>query len=396
MSTQSLFGEGDAVVQKKLKLGTYERIRKETQKDVSDSRKRFITVNPENKNLTGMNVVDLFCGAGGMSLGMHQAGGTLIGGVEVSEIASNTHRQNFPTCRTLNGDITQVQPEELSQGKQINLVVGGPPCQGFSVAGRRDPNDPRNRLFLEFVRFVKCLNPEYFVMENVPGILTMQQGAVKKAIMQSFEEIGFNTSVCVLEAAEYGVPQFRSRAFFIGNRVGGLNFFPAPLKSPESFATIEDAIADLPSWQTIPELNHEWTKHSPNFTQRISRVRPGDSLYATFADAYKRQHLGRPSMTIKENHGGTHIHPILDRVISAREMARLQTFPDEFIFYGSMKKAMWQIGNAVPPLLARMVANAVGYSMNNNNLLQIKNQNHLPQGCGTGSLLREFDQQTLF
>ena len=122
---------------------------------------------------------------------------------------------------------------------------------------------------------------------------------------------------------------------------------------------IEDAIGDLPDWERIPSLNHEWTRHSKEFEKRISKVPPGGSLYETFMDAYKRQYRGVPSMTIKENHGGTHIHPTLDRCISAREMARLQSFPDDFIFEGPMKKAMWQIGNAVAPFMARAIADAL-------------------------------------
>jgi len=240
------------------------------------------------------------------------------------------------------------------------VVLGGPPCQGFSVAGKRDPNDPRNKLFREFVRVVDELKPDYFVMENVPGILTMQKGKVAEAILEAFDEIGYSwVSITVLETAALGVPQLRSRAIFIGNAKGMPNPFPAPILEKDQYIPIEDAISDLPPNTPLPDINHEWTRHSKKFIERISKVKARDSLYPTFLDAYKRQYLGVPSMTIKENHGGTHIHPTLNRCISAREMARLQSFPDDFIFTGSMKKAMWQIGNAVAPLMSEAIGKAI-------------------------------------
>jgi DNA (cytosine-5)-methyltransferase 1 len=276
------------------------------------------------------------------------------------EVAAETHHKNFPDSHIYCGDISDYSPLQFVRRKQVQVVVGGPPCQGFSVAGQRDPNDPRNKLFREFVRVVKELKPDYFVMENVPGILTMQKGKVAEAILEAFEEIGYpDVSIAILETATLGVAQLRSRAIFIGNRHGLSNPFPAPLLDKNNFVSIESVISDLPSDTPIPEINHEWTKHSKKFIERISKVKPGESLYPSFIDAYKRQYMGVPSMTIKENHGGTHIHPFLDRCISAREMARLQSFPDTFIFSGSMKKAMWQIGNAVAPLMSESIAKAL-------------------------------------
>lgn len=300
--------------------------------------------------------IDLFCGCGGITQGLSTAGFKPIASCELSDIASETHMLNFPECEHYSGDISSFNPGEIIGGQRVHVVSGGPPCQGFSVAGRRDPNDPRNLLFRQFVRIVEETQPYYFVMENVPGILTIKNGEVRKAIIECFHEIGYdNVSVCVLESADYGVPQYRSRAIFVGNRHGLPNPFPAPTHSPVEHVPIEAAICDLENQPRDSDWNHEWTKHKPEFEQRISRVPPGGSLYETYRDAYKRQRLGCPSMTIKENHGGTHIHPTLNRCISAREMARLQTFPDDFIFAGSMKKAMWQLGNAVPPRLAEAI-----------------------------------------
>ena len=190
-------------------------------------------------------------------------------------------------------------------------------------------------------------------MENVPGILTIDKGNVKNLMINEFEKLGYKTSVRILEAAEFVVPQFRTRAIFIGNRINLKNPYPKPILEKDEFIPIESAINDLEKLSRDPLINHEWTDHSNDFISRISKVKPGMSLYRNFKDAYKRQYLGVPSMTIKENHGGTHIHPTLNRVISVREMARLQTFPDSFFFEGTMKRGMWQVGNAVPVKLAK-------------------------------------------
>lgn len=349
--------------QKKAKLGRYERIKRELESHDPDPYKTWVEVKAPAAPSVPFNFVDLFCGAGGMTQGLMQAGFHPVASVELSPIASATHRRNFPECRHFCGDITTFDSTEwLAEigSPEIHLVVGGPPCQGFSVAGKRDPNDPRNFLFQEFIRVVAEINPWYVVMENVPGILTMQKGAVRKAICEAFASIGFATaSVAILESATYGIPQIRPRAIFVANRFDAPNPYPKEQLSLDQYQPIESVIADLPAYTPIPEINHEWTRHSPEFTERIAKVPPGGSLYENFLDAFKRQYPGLPSMTIKENHGGTHIHPHLNRVISAREMARLQTFPDSFIFAGTMKKAMWQIGNAVPPRLAECIGHAL-------------------------------------
>jgi len=348
---------------KQAKLGRYERIQRELEADDSDPYKIFIDVESQSIPASDYRFVDLFCGAGGMTQGLLQAGFQPVASVEVNPIASATHIKNFPDCHHFCDDIKNLTSQKLLAqigSSEVHLVVGGPPCQGFSVAGKRDPNDPRNRLFREFVRIVSEIRPWYVVMENVPGILTIQKGAVKQAICEAFEEIGYpHVSVAVLESAAYGIPQIRPRAIFIANRFGMPNPYPKPQLLSEKYKAIESAIDDLPEYTRIPEINHEWTRHSAEYMERLAKVPPGGSLYASYADAFKRQYPGKPSMTVKENHGGTHIHPYLNRVISAREMARLQSFPDSFIFEGSMKKAMWQIGNAVPPRLAKCIGLAL-------------------------------------
>ncbi len=350
------------------KLRRYERIQQALETTDRDPYKIYIDISERPVAASTYNFLDLFCGAGGMTLGLLQGGLHPVASVEINPIASATHIKNFPQCHHFNGDIQQFNSLEwLAQvgTPPIHLVVGGPPCQGFSLAGKRDPEDPRNLLFREFLRVVAEIRPWYVVMENVPGILTMSQGAVKAAILEGFAAIGYDrVSIAILESAAYGVPQIRPRAIFIANRFGLDNPYPQPQLSPEEYQPIEGAIDDLPPWTTIPEINHQWTRHSPEYMQRLATVSPGGSLYSTYADAFKRQYPGQPSMTVKENHGGTHIHPHLNRCLSAREMARLQTFPDAFIFQGSMKKAMWQIGNAVPPRLAECIGLALIPALN--------------------------------
>lgn len=371
MTTISMFmkDETSKVPEKKrrAKLGRYERIRQKHEQDLSDTHKIFVDIESSLRTNETYTFIDLFSGAGGITLGFEQSGFVPVASVEISEIASATYRRNFPNCQHYCGDIHEFDPSRIlkdAESSTIHVVVGGPPCQGFSVAGQRNPADERNTLFKEFIRVVDQVKPWYVVLENVPGILTMQKGAVRGAIKEAFGEIGYpDMSIAVLELASYGVPQIRPRAIFIANRFGLENPYPKPQLVPEQYRPIESAIEDLPDYTPIPEINHEWTRHSKEYMERIAKVRPGGSLYESFLDAFKRQYPGLPSMTIKENHGGTHIHPHLNRVISAREMARLQSFPDTFIFEGTMKKAMWQIGNAVPPRLAECIALALRPSL---------------------------------
>ncbi len=309
------------------------------------------------------NSVDLFSGAGGISCGFDMAGLNSILGIEIDPIASETYKNNFPEAHQHCGDITKISEKDVKRmiaDKEVHVLTAGFPCQGFSVAGFRDPDDKRNVLYKEVVRIVKEVKPWFVVLENVAGIVTMKGGKVYKKIVEDFESIGYpNMSVHILEAADYGVAQLRTRTIFIANRFGLKNPYPKPHLKQEEYVPIEKAIDDLKNKERDPSINHEWTKHKPDFVERIKKVKPGGSLYDNFIDAYKRQYKGVPSMTIKENHGGSHIHPELDRCISAREMARLQSFPDSFIFSGNMKKAMWQIGNAVPPVMFKNIALAL-------------------------------------
>ena len=343
-------------------VSRYSKLKEEIDKHPSNTGYFELNTKEVDGSISEFNFVDLFAGCGGLSQGLKEAGFKEIFSIEIDKDACNTLRKNFPSTYVFEGQIEKVTEAEIDKvvnGRTVHLVAGGPPCQGFSVAGLRNPHDPRNQLFKEFVRVVKHLKPVFVVLENVPGILTMQCGAVYKEIIRQFEELGYKMNVRILEAATYGAPQLRTRAVFIGNRVGLPNPYPKGIFSRETYKSIKSAIDDLKDVPRDPKINHEWTWHKPDFEERIAKVKYGDSLYPTFRDAYKRQWPDVPSMTAKENHGGTHIHYEKNRVLSARELARLQTFPDSFFFTGTMKRAYWQVGNAVPCIMAKHIGLAV-------------------------------------
>lgn len=343
----------------------YSRLKNQLDEQYSDSTVE-VEVSNEPFTKSEFNFIDLFAGAGGLSLGFEQAGFHKLSDVEILPYAAETLKNNFPNAKHFVGDIANYNVSNYTCGKTVHLVIGGPPCQGFSVAGRRNIDDQRNLLFMQFHRIVDEVRPLFFVLENVPGILTLDKGTFFQRIINGFEQMGYMVSVKILEAADYGVPQLRTRAIFIGNRIGVKNPYPAPQYSIANYKSIDDAIRDLECAPRDHATNHEWTRFRESMIEKIHKVPPGGSLYETYADAYKRQRAGQPSMTIKENHGGTHIHYKLDRCLSAREMARIQSFPDDFVFAGTFKQAFIQIGNAVPPLLAKNIALAIRHELEEN------------------------------
>jgi DNA (cytosine-5)-methyltransferase 1 len=244
-------------------------------------------------------------------------------------------------------------------GRALTVVAGGFPCQGFSMAGNRIVDDPRNSLYKELLEIVINLKPEFVVLENVVGLRSMLNGNVEQMIIEDFEKAGYKINVTVLRAADYGVPQKRDRVIFIGNRINLTNYHPKPFVSPENYATTGQAIADLMDVEENPSINHVPTRHSDDIKQRIMALEEGKSLDKGYSDAWKKCPWNEPSCTIKENHGGVNVHPRLPRVLTAREMARLQSFPDDFIFEGPKNKQLVQLGNAVPPMLAKAIGLAI-------------------------------------
>jgi DNA (cytosine-5)-methyltransferase 1 len=323
--------------------------------------------NKNNKNnKSNLTAVDLFCGCGGISKGLELAGINVIAGLDFFKEAGETYKTNF-NHKFVYGDITKNETKDALyktikdelKGKQLNIVAGGFPCQGFSMSGRRDMNDPRNKLYLEVVDIVKTLNPEFIFLENVKGLISMDGGKVKQRILQDFQDIGYNIQAYVLNAADYETPQKRERVVFIGNRIGKKILYPKPIIQNGKYKTTKDAIADLMNKKEDKEFSHFITKHTKEMQERLMNVKEGKGLYANYSDAWKKCPWNEASCTIKENHGGVNIHPKLPRVLTVRECARIQSFPDNFLFKGTKSKQLVQIGNAVPPNLSKAVALAI-------------------------------------
>ncbi len=390
-------------------------------------------------------VIDLFAGAGGFSLGFKLAKYSICCSLEIDHWAADTLRKN-KSAKTIviEDDIRKYQTKEQIRRACRNcapdVIIGGPPCQGFSVAGpaHKDPKDPRNSLFIDFARWVSVLQPKFFVMENVKGILSRRNAAKQKVvdiITKTFKDAGYSVEIWVLNAAEYGVPQLRERVFFVGNRLGK-EIHPPPkthslnlLLSTSSYKlnlgnslrpviTVDDAISDLAflqagsskeiqDYQIKPEsdyqkwakgaqkklYNHVAMKHTPSMIERFKLIRAGHSIMEmpTEYRAKKRNGNGQisempyhsnnrrldpanPSFTIPAHFYSSFVHPHQNRNLTAREAARLQSFPDSYRFMGKRtvvsRKLLErygrhednylsqynQIGNAVPPLLAQAIA----------------------------------------
>jgi len=338
--------------------------------DISDEWERNGWKN--QNDLTGLNFIDLFSGAGGLSCGLVMAGFTPIGSVEIMPQAVETYKYNFVKKHHFNenpvtSDIRNPEVKEnlynSVKGKHIDLIVGGFPCQGFSLSGYRVVADPRNSLYLEMLEIVKHLQPDYVVCENVEGLRSMLGGKIEEKILSDYKKAGYSMNVTLLNAADYFTPQTRQRAIFIGNRIGAKNYHPKPLIDESHYVTLGDAIKKYMKWPEDPSKNHVFAKTSPEMAARLKAIPEGKSLYGNYSDAWKKSPWNKPSCTIKENHGGVNIHPKLNRTLTARELAALQSFPDDFFFCGSKKWQLVQIGNAVPPNLGKAVGLAIKKSL---------------------------------
>ena len=336
------------------------------------------------KAMSKLSVLDLFCGAGGLSLGFKLGGCKIIGGVEWDSAAMETHKNNFKSEFEFCGDIKNITNEMITNRiKNVDIIIGGPPCQGFSSANRheKENDDPRNKLFFEYLRFIEVLKPKAFVIENVRQILTKDNGYAKSRILDITDKLGYYVDVKVLLASDYGVPQNRRRAIFVGIRKDLKRRFDfAAMKKSSHIFTVYDAIADI----CYPEEKidnaylryvrdcDELKNHNPKLPNkkvqnRISYVPQGgnwrdvpEELWDSKRDnrhssAYKRLSFNEPSITIDTGHMN-YFHPIFNRIPTVRESARLQSFPDSFVFYGNQGQQYRQVGNAVPPLMAKAIA----------------------------------------
>lgn len=384
-----------------------------------------------------MKVLDLFSGAGGFSLGFELAGAEIVGGMDIDEWATDTFRANHPSSLVVKGDISKFSTRDLeSTFASIgpDIIVGGPPCQGFSIANKNsgDPKDPRNSLFKDFIRAGEIFQPRAMIMENVTGLLkakTSEGTPVLKIIKQELEKLGYFVYSDVLEAVNYGVPQIRKRLFVIASKVELLNPFPEATHSinpSENLFTqslkrtpsLWDAISDLPEiearegaevmeYDKPPQneyqkelredserlYNHLAMKHSKRLVERFKSMTWGQSTShvpdelkphkrnsngqisgKAYDQNNRRMFPDKPCHTIPASFYANFVHPYKNRNFTAREGARIQSFPDKFIFKGKptvvSRKLLAregrfdenylcqynQIGNAVPPKLSRAVA----------------------------------------
>ncbi len=321
----------------------------------------------------GYKFIDLFSGAGGLSCGLVMAGFTPVASVEIMPEAVETYKYNFVDKKGFKEkvEIRDIRTKEVKEelyktieNQHIDLIVGGFPCQGFSMAGNRVVSDPRNSLYLEMLEIVKKVKPDYVVMENVEGLRSMLDGKVETQILNDYKEIGYKINVTTLNAADYGVAQQRRRVIFIGNRIGNKNYYPKPLYEPNNYKTLGSAIYKYMNIDENKSINHVFTKHTEDMKRRLANVPEGSSLFKNYSDSWKKSPWDKPSCTIKENHGAVNIHPKLPRVLTAREIAAIQSFPDDFIFQGAKKWQLVQIGNAVPPLLGKAIGLSVEKGLN--------------------------------
>lgn len=323
---------------------------------------RNIVINKEYK------FADLFCGAGGLSIGLVKAGYRPILYADVFKDALLTYKKNIINKFDFvveqgeaSFDISKKTDKEKIIGilkkEKPDLIVGGFPCQGFSLSGTSVATDPRNTLYMDMLEIVKNTQPSYILMENVIGILSMLNGMVVKKIISDYHSIGYNVSYKVLNSMDYGVAQSRNRVIFIGNRIDYTN--PYPKKTCTNYKTVREELFRFENMPSNSEINHVICNHSPDMKKRLLEVNIGESLYPNFSDSWRKCDPDKPSCTIKENHGATNIHYSLPRVITAREMAALQSFSDDFIFCGSKGSQLKQIGNAVPPEMSKNIGLAI-------------------------------------
>lgn len=383
--------------------------------------------------------IDLFCGAGGFSCGLEQAGFTCIGGIELKEIIAKTHALNHKKSKTLFGDIREMPPEEFAKEigtDHVDVIIGGPPCPTFStigdakirsVTGKPTSEDPRNQLFLEYLKYVDYFRPDIFVIENVPNFITKYKGAIFNTAVEIIENIGKDDEgngegiyevekpVQVLNAVYYGVPQTRKRMMLVAHKKQGVKFnYPehthyydqddVEKKKLKPFVTVGDAIGDLPkitdNWR-ISEVEYSKSRNLTEYQKlmretnkkktvtnnicrmsndRAKRVFPHmaqGSKYMDlpaevrqilpfrediFKDRLKRLVANQPSWTVLAHigmDGYMYIHPTENRTLSVREAARIQSFPDSFEFVGNQQDTYVQVGNAVPPQLAKAMGGSI-------------------------------------
>ncbi|WP_312813770.1 DNA cytosine methyltransferase [Sedimentibacter sp.] len=345
------------------------------------------------------NVLDLFSGAGGLSRGFLDAGFNVILGVDNDEMALKTFAENHGNTATMKLDLfnhnnlNEITKYLISKGVTIDVLVGGPPCQGFSISGEMKEDDERNMLYTAMVELAKKIKPKFVVLENVMGMIKLYDGKGAKRVIKGFEEIGYKMKAEQLYAPDFGIPQIRRRVFFVGTLDDKIDFkYPKPTYTEETYISCEQAISDLPSledgvWSDEQEYtsapttdyqklmrgntktiyNHIGSRHTEKTINLISQIPAGKNHKCLpeelkkgikYNDILTRFFRDKPSHTITTGHR-THFHYQYNRIPTVRECARLQSFPDDFIFYGNKGQQYKQVGNAVPPILGKCLAMAI-------------------------------------
>lgn len=333
-----------------------------------------------------LNFIDVFSGAGGLSCGLEKAGMRCLLGIDMDKNAIETFKANHHYANAYCGsvlDLTEKKLKELLKGQTVHAVVGGPPCQGFSTVGLGNPNDIRNTLFREFVRLVKITNPYYVIIENVTGLLAKKNEKTLEAIFSLFHKMGYTLDVQVMSAELYGVPERRRRTIIIGSRINEKIVFPQP---QTKILTVGEALKNLKA-RDGKIYNHDLAGAAikkPIELERIKCIPEGKGVrYEEDEKAYfksKKLKLGVDWNTLRENrfrqtkyqrldrkkpsptimtHRHNYFHPTENRYLTQREAAALQSFPNDFKFYGPLSAQWRQIGNAVPPMLGLALGKAI-------------------------------------
>lgn len=321
-----------------------------------------------------LRYIDLFSGAGGFSLGFDNKGFENVFSVDIEPSFCETYRHNFPSHQLIQKDLCDVTDAELAflkSHENIDVIIGGPPCQGFSMAGnigRKFIDDPRNKLFKEFVRVVKVIQPTFFVMENVARLYTHNKGQTRQEIISDFEQLGYTVDCQILNSADYGVPQVRKRVIFIGSKNNQTILFPK--RSVDDYTTVGQALSSYPkleSGQQSDIPNHVAMSHSEQMLHKMSFVSDGGDRHEIPEPfrpktgdirKYIKYASDKPSITVTGDMRKI-FHYEQNRALTVRELAKLQTFPDDFVFKGTRISQQQQVGNAVPPKMAEAIASTI-------------------------------------
>lgn len=337
-------------------------------------------------------ILDLFCGAGGLSLGFEKTGFYVVKAIDIDPHAVNTYNYNRKEKVAEVLDVASIDDGFIASLGPIGGIIGGPPCQGFSTAGQRIIDDDRNKLYREYFRILEKVNPNFFVIENVTGILSFSKGLVKQDIIRRAESLGYKIFYETVDTSEYGIPQVRKRVIFVGikKQICGDRVFSIPKGNVTKKVTIAEAIGDLPSLEGCSDNsiydkepvteyqkmirdgmvvlhNHTLSKHSEDTKRVIELVPEGGSIRdippekrgnRNYHALLRKMDRNKPSLCIDTGHR-TYFHYEERRIPSTREVARLQSFPDSYVFTGPRNEQQKQVGNAVPPMLSAVIAESI-------------------------------------